>query len=287
MKILLSLLMLLILNVGLQAKIPDLVSVEWLKNHFNDKNLVLIDVRDRKLFKQGHLKNAVNLPVFETLFTGKNLMMPKLSDLKELFSKSGIDNKSNVVVYGGKQPIWAARFYWISYVLGHKDVGLLNVSYGNWTKGRLLTTTKVYKPKYRSFIPMVDNSILATSLDTLASIDKNHIIDGRPYSFYVGENSHASRFGHIPSSLNYPGSLTYTVNGENSSVKDLKSLKEIYKDLPKDKKVILYCEDGADAAMNFLVLKILGYDTSVYEGSWLEWANNPNLPIETKPNILK
>lgn len=287
MSILKVFLLSLIFTLGLYAKVPDLVSVEWLKTHYNDVNLVLIDVRAKKVFDKEHLKRAVNLPVFKTLFVGEHLMLPKLSDLKELFSKAGIDAHTTVVVYGGEQPIWAARFYWISYVLGHHNVGLLNVSYGNWKKNELATTTKIFTPKYKNFVPMIDNSVLATSLDTLASINKNYILDGRPYAFYIGKKSHAKRYGHIPSALNYPGSLTYSVKDGKSSVKDMNSLKKIYKTLPKDKKVILYCEDGADAAMNFLVLKKLGYDVSVYEGSWLEWGNLNKLPIETKPNLLK
>ena len=60
----------------------------------------------------------------------------------------------------------------------------------------------------------------------------------------------------------------------------MRTKEEIYKDLDHKKHIILYCEDGADAAMNFLVLKKLGYNASVYDGSWLEWGNDKNLPIE-------
>ena len=56
-------------------------------------------------------------------------------------------------------------------------------------------------------------------------------------------------------------------------------MNHIYKSLPKNQGSVIYCQDGADAALNNLLMQKLGYKTSVYEGSWLEWANDENLPV--------
>jgi len=263
-----------------EKKIPSIVTVSWLKQHYNDPDLVIIDVRKEALFNKEHLERAVNMPVFRDLFD-ENLMIPKLDFLKKTFSKAGIGIDSKVIAYGDNDMIWAARFYWVAKVLGHDSVGILNVGYGNWRPDELSVTQDVYIPKPKEFVPNIDNTMMETSLSTLVSIGKAVIIDGRPEPFYAGEKSHARRFGHIPTALNYPGHQNYDKLEHGSKLKSLDALKKIYADLPKNKKIILYCEDGADAALNYIILEQLGYEkASVYEGSWLEWGNDFSLPIE-------
>jgi thiosulfate/3-mercaptopyruvate sulfurtransferase len=263
-----------------QDSFGDLVSIEWLKKHLNDKNLVIIDVRKEELYKKGHIKRAINLPVFKYFFYGKNLMLPPLDQLVETFSKAGIDEKTNVVVYGDKELIWAARAYWVGKLLGHKNTALLDGDFQSWKNANLPVTTKICKNTPKKFIPKIDDSIMKTKLATYMAMKKEVIVDGRPPEYYIGEKTFAKRAGHIPTALNYPGSMNYIMGDKGSKMKPFEKLKEIYKDLPKDKEIILYCGDGADAALNYLVLKQLGYKVSVYEGSWLEWGNDENMPIE-------
>jgi thiosulfate/3-mercaptopyruvate sulfurtransferase len=261
-----------------EDSMPPVISLKWMQKHIDNPNLVLIDVRTTEEFKHGHLKNAINLPTFKYLFD-EDYNIPRLTFLKNTFSNAGIDNNSLVVVYGNNELIWAARFYWICKVLGHEKVGLLEIGYTDTLKKVLLVTTKIYKPKKTNFIPTVNNKILKTKLDVLLALNKEIIIDGRGEDFYNGLKSHAKRFGHIPTAINSPGSLNYIKTKTSSKMKTFSQLRELYKDLPKDKKIILYCEDGADAALNFLVLQQLGYNTAVYDGSWLEWGNDFKLPI--------
>ena len=63
-------------------------------------------------------------------------------------------------------------------------------------------------------------------------------------------------------------------------MKDFSELKNIYKDLPQDKGIILYCDGGAEAALNYIILNELGYKASVYDGSWKEWGNDDSVPVE-------
>jgi len=263
-----------------QKQMPVVVSVDWLKTHLNDKALVIIDVRKEKVYKEGHIKGAVNMPVMKDFFTPKTLRLPKLTYLKELFSNAGIDSDTKVVVYDNGQFCWAARAVWVFKVLGHKNESLLKYGYGDYIKNNLPISQKTPKRIATEFIPRVNNKMIATKLDVLMAIrNKGLILDGRTKDMYMGKTSVAKRYGHIPTAKLFSGSNNYKITEKGNKLKNFKELKNVYKSLPTNKNIIIYCQDGADAALDALLMQKLGYKTSVYEGSWLEWANDENLPI--------
>jgi len=271
-----------LLSLNLQAKvseIPAIVSPSWLEKNYNDKNLVIVDLRPSAEYNKMHIKNAVNIPGLENLFD-KKFLMPKLDFLKEVFSKAGINSKSLVLAYDNGEFIWASRFYWILETLGHTNVGVLKVGFNESLKKVAPLSNKTYTPKRSEFVPRVDNEKVQTKLSTYMAIGKKTIIDGRKRSHYEGKESLASRFGHIPTAKNYACTQNYQVTSNGNEIKDLDKLKKIYKDIPKDKEIILYCDGGAEAALNYIVLQELGYKASVYDGSWLEWGNDNALPID-------
>lgn len=263
--------------------IPAIVPLSWLQDNIKNKDIVIIDLRDYDVYKEGHIEGAFNMPAIKSLFD-KKFMMPKLDLLQDLFSNAGVDSNSLVVAYGDGSFIWSARLYWVLEILGHDNVGILDVGYGNWSKNAIATTTEDSIIKKTNFIPRVDNTKIQTKLSTLMAINKKTVIDGRKVSHYEGKESLAKRFGHIPTAKNYACTQNYQVSKNGNKMKNLKDLKEVYKDLPKDKEIILYCDGGAEAALNYIVLQELGYKASVYDGSWLEWGNDPSVPIENPQN---
>lgn len=277
-KILMILSFLFIYSFASAKEIPAIVTVDWLKTNQENTRLAVIDLRAKKEYEKGHLKNAVNIPGLKSLFDDK-FFMPKLEFLKELFSNAGIDSNSLVVAYDNGDFIWAARFYWILETLGHENVGILKVGYSDWLSKQLPISKEPYKAQKKEFIPRIDNEKVQTKLSTLLAIGNKTIIDGRKQSHYQGKESLAKRFGHIPTAKNYACTQNYQVTTKGNEMKNLDELKEVYKNLPKDKEIILYCDGGAEAALNYIVLKELGYKASVYDGSWLEWGNDSEVPV--------
>jgi len=262
-----------------KEQIEAITSITWLKQNYDNPNLVIIDLRPYEEYKKGHLKKAVNIPGLQSLFDDK-YFMPKLDLLKELFSNAGIDSNKLVVAYDNGDFIWSARLYWILQTLGHSNVGILKVAYGKELIENFEISMTDFVAQRSEFIPRIDNSKIETKLSTLLSIGDKTIIDGRQEDHYVGEKSIAKRFGHIPTAENYACTRNFQVNSDGNKMRELSELEDLYKNIPKDKKIILYCDGGADAALNYVVLQKLGYKVSVYDGSWAEWGNDEAVPIE-------
>lgn len=258
----------------------EIIDRSWFLERFKDPErqaqITLVDLRAPEEFAQEHIQGSVNLNP-EQLFA-EGYLMPSLDELRELFSGLGIDHQQQVVVMDGGEFIWAARLYWLLETLGHEQVYFLDTAYGPWVKEKLTVTDEAIQPPTREFIPSVDSRRLQTQLGTLAAIGRHPIVDGRSPAHYAGQESFASRFGHIPTAKNYPCTQNYEVTASGAQLRNLEVMAEVYAELPKDKPVTLYCDGGAEAALNYVVLQALGYQVQVYEGSWLEWGNNPALP---------
>jgi len=262
-----------------EKKVPTVVPLQWLKKNLDNKHLVIVDLRTKEAYNKGHIKNAVNMPGLESLFMKDDWKMPKLDFLKKLFSEAGIDKDSLVVAYDNGDFFWSARLYWILEVLGHTNVGLLKYSYGTHIQNTLPTNSDMPNIVKKEFIPRVDNTQIETKLSTLLALGKKTIIDGRSKEHYEGKDSIAKRYGHIPTAQNYACTNNFQVSKNGNHMKNFDELADVYKDLPKEKEIILYCQGGAQSALNYIVLKKLGFKTSIYDGSWKEWGNDKNVPI--------
>jgi len=270
-----------VLQLSLFAKeLPVVVPLQWLQDNINDPKVVIVDLREKKEYDKGHIKGAVNMPGMESLFKADSWMMPDINFLKNLFSNAGIDKDSLVVAYDNGEFFWAARLCWILEVLGHKNVGLLKYAYGEQIKKTFPISTKTPTITKKEFIPRVDDNQIETKLSTLMAIGKKTIIDGRTKTHYEGKDSIAKRHGHIPTAKNYACTNNFQVSPNGNYMKGFDDLEKLYKDIPKDKEIILYCQGGAESALNYIVLKKLGFKPSVYDGSWKEWGNDENVPID-------
>ncbi len=279
-----SILLLAVLFTGLNAnsevrELEQVVKVDWLKENINNKRLVILDIREYKEYQKGHIKGAVNLPGLQSLFDAKTWMIPKLEFLRKQFSNAGIDKNSLVVAYDNGEFFWAARLYWILEVLGHKNVAILEYSYGKYLEDNLEISIKDTIIKSKEFIPRINNDQIETKLSTLLSIGKKTIIDGRANTHFEGKESITNRYGHIPTAQNYACTANFDISNDGSKMKSFKELELVYKDVPKDKEIILYCQGGAEAALNYIVLTKLGYKASIYDGSWKEWGSDKSVPI--------
>jgi thiosulfate/3-mercaptopyruvate sulfurtransferase len=263
-----------------------IASIDFLQQNIDNPSVRIVDLRKPDEFATGHVKNSVNIYYMNLFDKAENYKIPPLNSLRDLFSNAGIDQTIRVVAIDDGSFIWSARLVWLLETLGHEKVQMLNVAYGNWQGVDIPISTTPIQPKPRNFITSLDNNLLQTQLGTLMAVGNTPILDGRAESHYIGLESMAKRHGHIPTAQHSPCTQNIKQTDGGAQLHDLNDLTGLYQHLPKNQTITLYCDGGAEAALNYVVLRELGYKATVYDGSWFEWGNNDRLPV-ANPSLDK
>lgn len=250
------------------------------------QRVVLIDARPAKFYEESHLPNAISIPFTATFVefgtTGRVITLDKA---KSLFSNAGIRNDDLVVAYDGSGMLQASRILWTLEVYGHKKVKLLDGGLKAWQQAGLAVTQDKPTIMTSNYVPSINPDRLATRLTTLLASNKTDaftLIDAREVEHYQGLKSEAKRYGHIPNAKSIDFRLN--INPETGMLRSNAELADIYSKVDKNKKAIIYCIMGDQSALEYLIMRELGFDVANYDASWQEWGNDLSLPIvEPKP----
>jgi len=138
-----------------------------------------------------------------------------------------------------------------------------------------------------NFVPTINHRRLETKLSTRMALNSptQIIMDGRSEAEFLGMESQARRYGHIPGAINAPWSDNFVQHGSGNQMRPMDELAGLYEGFDSDRDIIVYCNGGAQSALNYIVLQSLGYNVSVYDGSWFEWGNDEQVPIHN-PSAL-
>jgi len=256
-----------------------------LEKRLGNPDLCLIDVRPAEQFAQGHIPGAVHFDLFglSLVDTSPAPLKAFMSMMQHLFEMRGVDLQREVVFYEENSGMRAARGLWFLEYFGHKNVRLLDGGIQAWRDTGKPVSTKPISPVPSQLHAQDRRELLATAEDVLKSLKKANscIVDTRSDDEYLGRNIRAARGGAIPGAVHLEWVHNLDSKGKFKSAGELR---RIYSDLEvtPDKEVITYCQGGYRGAHAYLALRLAGYPkVSNYLGSWREWGDRLDLPIET------
>jgi thiosulfate/3-mercaptopyruvate sulfurtransferase len=245
---------------------------------------LILDLRPVENYCENHLPGAVHLDLFgiSSVDTDPAPLKAFFWIIEHLLASRGVSNDIAVVVYDDTSGIRAARAFWFLEYFGHPNTRVLDGGFTAWVRKGLPVTQHAPKPSPTGWIGSRDEEILAGWRDVVDRLDSSDavILDTRSDGEYCGTTVRAARGGAVPGAIHLEWTKNLAPDGTFKSADDLRNMYASAGVTP-DREVVTYCQGGYRAAHSYLALRLIGYPrVRNYVGSWKEWGDRTDLPIE-------
>jgi thiosulfate/3-mercaptopyruvate sulfurtransferase len=270
-----------------------LVETDWVAEHLDDDSVRIVEVDENPaLYAEAHIPGAIGFDWKEDLQDNVKRDFLGPEDFGKLMGSRGISNDHMVVLYGDRNNWFAAYTYWYFQYYGHDNVRLMNGPREKWIgEGRDTTTEVSSYPEATFAAESPDDSIRAMRDEVLSALDQDtNLVDVRSPQEYSGEliamagyeQEGAQRSGHIPGAASVPWAQAVNEDGTFKAADELRDLYSSKGVIQNGNPIIAYCRIGERSAHTWFVLSELLGEGNVknYDGSWTEWGNMVNVPIE-------
>ena len=279
------------------AEIDTLVSVQWLKEHLGEPDLVVLDatvivesdaagnlqsLNGRSNYEAGHIPTAGFADLLGELSNAESPLqfgMPSPEAFAAAMGALGVGDDTRVVIYDNMGSSWAARVWWMLRWIGFDRAALLDGGLNAWTAAGGELSTKPVLRSARTLTVNLRPELIADQEEVRASIDNDavNLVDSLPEIHYRGEWTMYDQPGHIPGAVNVPVTSLFDEAGQFRTDEELSGL------VPGDRaaRTITYCGGGIAASADAFVLTRLGFtDVAIYAASLEEWTANSDNPME-------
>ena len=244
----------------------------------------LIDLRPAEEFSRGHLPGAVHLDLFglSLIDTSPAPLDAFLWMISHLLITRGVSADRTVVVCDDQSGMRAARAFWFLEFFGHPDPRLLDGGFRAWSREGLPVSTDSAAPEKGTWSVNRMDERLATWRDVRDRLGRADTImlDTRSDGEYYGTNVRAKRGGAIPAAVHVEWTRNLDADGAFKTAAELMAM-YAQAGVTSDREVVTYCQGGYRAAHSYLALRLLGFPkVRNYIGSWKEWGDREDLPIE-------
>ncbi len=267
--------------------LPLLVEPAELQTRLDHPDLLLVDLSGADSYHNYHLPGALHLEY--SRITGELPdspgPIPARLPLAQALAETGLSDRHHLVAYDDGDGAQACRLLWTLDLIGHKNYSLLNGGLGGWTAAALpVEQEKRSRPLRRQPFEYVSNAPVAGLLYILQHLGDASltIVDARTPEEYRGEDLRARRGGHIPGAINLDHRLLLD-SEHNHRLRPPAQLRTIVQQagIEGGKELICHCQSHRRSALLYIALKSLGFKRlKAYPGSWAEWGNNLDTPIE-------
>lgn len=264
--------------------LPLVIEPSDLLSRLDARELILVDLTSAARYSTGHIPGARFVDPKRTQLGQPPApgLLPAKADLEALFGELGHNPNAVYVVYDDEGGGWAGRFIWLLDVIGHSNYHYLDGGLLSWLDEGLPVSTEVPPPATGPVSLTLHDGPTATReyLQSRLGAADLAIWDARGPLEYSGEKVVAARGGHIPGAINFEWTAGMDQARNLRIRSDMPQILEQLGITP-DKEIITHCQTHHRSGFTYLVAKALDYPrVKGYAGSWGEWGNHPDTPIE-------
>ena len=268
------------------TELPLLIEPDTLQQHLDDEGILVVDLGKADTYRQLHVPGAVFLDYGQIIAGNRPVMglLPEDDTLHRVFSATGISRDTHVVAYDDEGGGKAARLLWTLECAGHRRMSLLNGGLHAWANeghphdSVAVTPVRAEYKVERIDTPLADSSYIMQHLNDTAV----GLLDVRSPEEFSGLKKFATRGGHIPGAVNMEWTRAMDQQ-HNLRFKPDAELQHMLAEIgiTPDREIITDCQTHHRSAHTYIVLRHLGFPrVRGYHGSWSDWGNNPELPVE-------